>query len=965
MSDYSSLRRNSLLSTGADYLEGLYEDVEQGASDLDEATSRQWVEFFEQDGPLDVVQKRRSVPLSSVRQRFVNLRGQTSVGSESASVNPKQSRVTSLINSYRMRGHERSNIDPLNLLEHPNIIELSLQGHGLGEEDLASIFDAGSLLADRPATLQEIYDVLRTLYCGTLGTEYMHIAGTTEKEWVRSRVEAFHHGYGLSTERRQWLLQKINAAESLEKFLHTKYVGQKRFSLEGGESLIACLASLVEMSAESQVDEVIMGMAHRGRLNVLVNIFGKRPKDLFEEFEGRVDESLLAGDVKYHQGFSSDVRLGDHDMHMVLAFNPSHLEIVSPVVEGSVRARQDRLLDRDPSCVLPINIHGDAAFAGQGVVMETLNMSGSRGYSTRGTIHIVVNNQIGFTTSFVKDARSTLYCTDVAKMLNIPIFHVNADDPEAVYAATKIAFEYRQHFRKDVIIDLVCYRRHGHNEADEPAVTQPNMYRVIRALPTTNALYAKRLIEAGVLSAQQATLMQNDYKERLKRNEQVADYVVENTERAKSQVDWRPYINHDHTVDTCVETGVEKGRLQRLATQLATVPEDFSIHSRAQKILLNRREMAEGVRPLDWGMAENLAYGTLLDEGTPIRITGQDVCRGTFFHRHAVYHNTEERKSYTPLAHLSDDQPRFTIIDSLLSEEAVLAFEYGYATSSPDTLVVWEAQFGDFANGAQVVIDQFITSGEAKWGRYCGLVMLLPHGYEGQGPEHSSARPERFMQLCAEENIQLVVPSTPAQIFHLLRRQIHNKLRKPLVVMSPKSLLRHPEAISSLDELANGHFQMVIDDPEVTDAKAIEAVVICSGKVYYELREKQRQEGLKTVALVRLERYYPFPYVELLEVISRYSKAKVVRWCQEEPKNQGAWRSINHRIERVLQKATKGKVHVSYAGRPSSASPAVGSARVHKQQQDLLIAEALGLETSVRPTERWLRQLGKSADISA
>lgn len=958
MSDYKLSKDTSILGAGADYLESLFEDVNVNSAEVENAL--EWNSFF--DSVTDSTKSNRlNVPISTVRNQFVNITGKSVTQSHSG-INPKQGRVSDLINSYRTRGHEWARTDPLGANGRRNIIELSLEGNGLSKDDLTQIFDGGSLFSNEKTTLEKIVARLEKIYCDNLGVEYMHIAGTTEKEWVRSRIESKYKSYGLSNERKTWLLQKITAAESMEKYLHTQYVGQKRFSLEGGESLIASVGAVIEQSGLSKLREIVIGMAHRGRLNILVNIFGKKPKDLFGEFEGKIDKDLLSGDVKYHQGFSTDLSFGEgHDVHMVLAFNPSHLEIVAPVVLGSVRARQDSNRGFDGSTILPIIIHGDAAFAGQGVVMETLNMSHSRGYTTHGTIHLVVNNQIGFTTSYAQDSRSTLYCTDVGKMLNLPIFHVNADNPEAVYFASKLAFEYRQTFKKDVIIDLVCYRRHGHNEADEPSVTQPVMYSKIKSLPTTCALYEKKLVDEGVITSPQVTQMRNEYYENLKKNNTVAEFISTVQGNPASKVNWKPYVDSKHTVDTKLETGVPLKKLKEFASKIATVPNDFEIHSRARNILKQRMEMASGEKLCDWGMAENLAYASVLEEGYPVRITGQDVRRGTFFHRHATYHNISERKTYTPLQKLKEKQPRFTIIDSLLSEEAVLAFEYGYSTTSPQSLVIWEGQFGDFANGAQVVIDQFITSGEAKWGRYSGLVMLLPHGYEGQGPEHSSARPERFLQLCADENIQLVVPTTPAQIFHLLCRQALIKQRKPLVVMTPKSLLRHPLAVSSLQELSKGAFENVIDDADVSDKSKIKEVVICSGKVYYDLKLKQNEEKLKHIAIIRLERHYPFPYLELLEVVNSYAKTVIYRWCQEEPKNQGAWRSIVYRINRVLDKVKVKNSEIIYIGRADSASPAVGSIKVHKSQQEDLVAEALGLKERAIADPRWKKFLVSAA----
>lgn len=698
------------------------------------------------------------------------------------------------------------------------------------------------------------------------------------------------------------------------------------------------MSELVRRAGSAGVKDMVIGMAHRGRLNVLVNILGKNPADLFSEFEGKHNESLSSGDVKYHQGFSSDIRTKHGHMHLSMAFNPSHLEIVSPVVEGSVRSRQDRYSDKDGDKVIPIAIHGDAAFAGQGVVMETFNMADSRGFSTKGTVHIIINNQIGFTTSNVDDARSTLYASDVAKMINAPIFHVNGDDPEAVLFVTQLALDFRMAFKKDVVIDMVCYRRHGHNETDEPSVTQPIMYKSIKALPTTRTLYADKLVKESVLGSEEADAMISGYREALDAGKNVApDVIADVAEAPEIMVDWRRYAETDWKIP--YQAKVPLATLQSLATQLGTLPDGLALHSRVNKIVEDRRKMTAGALPLDWGYAETLAYATLLDDGYSVRLSGQDCGRGTFAHRHAVLHNQVSMGAYVPLRELTD-KANFLVIDSVLSEEAVLAFEYGYATADPNTLVIWEGQFGDFANGAQVVIDQFISSGETKWGRLCGLTMLLPHGYEGQGPEHSSARLERFLQLCAEDNMQVIVPSTPAQAYHMLRRQMVRPMRRPLIVMSPKSLLRHRLAVSTLEDLADGTFQAVLGELDDLDPKGVDRLVLCSGKVYYDLLEARRKAELTNVALIRLEQLYPFPYDAVTEALKIYPKASSIVWCQEEPRNQGAWRSNRHRIERVLPKSVK---EVEFAGRVPSASPASGYMNQHLIEQKRLVEEALGV----------------------
>ena len=819
--------------------------------------------------------------------------------------------------------------------------ELELRENGLSEADLDTVFRTGSLYGEDSLPLSAIIEKLQKTYCGTVGSEYMQLPHTTQKLWLQQRLESVNSKPTQSPETRRWILQRLTAAEGIERYLHSKYVGQKRFSLEGGEGLILMMSEIVKRAGDAGVREMIIGMAHRGRLNLLVNILGKKPADLFSEFEGKhktlPKSSLSSGDVKYHQGFSSDIKTSTGDMHLALAFNPSHLEIVSPVVEGSVRSRQDRHSDANGDYIVPIAIHGDAAFAGQGVVMETFNMADSRGYSTKGTIHIIVNNQIGFTTSNRLDTRSTLYSSDVAKMINAPIFHVNGDDPEAVYYVTQLALDFRMQFKKDVVIDMICYRRHGHNEADEPSATQPMMYKKIKALPTTRKLYGDYLLAEGVVAAGEPDAMVAAFRDELDAGHCVAENIIEDAKIGNEYtIDWRPYLNKEWREPG--DTRLAASKLQALSDKLTTLPEGLALHPRVKKIVDDRRKMAAGAQPFDWGAAETLAYATLLNDGYAVRISGQDCGRGTFFHRHAVLHNQKDGNSYVPLRNIAPDQPNFLVIDSVLSEEAVLAFEYGYATADPNTMVIWEAQFGDFANGAQVVIDQFISSGETKWSRLCGLTMLLPHGYEGQGPEHSSARLERYLQLCAEDNMQVCVPSTPAQVYHMLRRQMVRPLRRPLIVMSPKSLLRHKLAVSSIDELADGQFLPVIDEMDDINASKVKRVVFCSGKVFYDLIERRRAESMDDVAIVRLEQIYPFPYPEMQAIIDKYSKAKEVVWCQEEPRNQGAWRSNKHRIDRVLAK----KQSLEYAGRGPSASTAVGYANLHMQEQAKLVDEALG-----------------------
>jgi 2-oxoglutarate dehydrogenase E1 component len=847
----------------------------------------------------------------------------------------KEAAVVKLITAYRIRGHEVANLDPLGLPHHEPVPDLDPAFHGLEPADMDCEFNTGALFAPERMKLRDIIALCKRVYSGSIGIEAIHITDTAKRRWLQERLETGGGAYDVTDEERLRILGLLTAAEGLEKYLHTRYVGQKRFSLEGGDSLIPLLHETMIHSGANGVEEVVIGMAHRGRLNVLVNILGKSPAMLFDEFEGKrkSDDPLRSGDVKYHLGYASDMQTPGGPLHMALAFNPSHLEIVDPVVLGSARARQVRRRDGNRDEVMPILIHGDAAFAGQGVVMELFQMSETRGFGVGGTLHIVVNNQVGFTTSDPEDMRSTLYCTTVAKMVHAPIFHVNGDDPEAVHHVMKIACDFRKRYKRDVVIDLVCYRRHGHNEADEPAATQPLMYRRIRGMPTTRRKYADELIERGVVDEDAVQDMMDTYRQKLDRGEQVADVDTEPRTNQFAAA-WHDYDHIDEPWDK--DTSVPLKRIRRLSEKLTTLPEGFSLHNRVKRIIEDRKKMAAGDIPMDWGFAETLAYATLIEEGTKLRLVGQDSGRGTFFHRHAVLHDQKDGRDHVPLQTIDPDVP-VSIIDSLLSEEAVLAFEYGYATAAPETLSIWEAQFGDFANGAQVVIDQFITSGEAKWGRLCGLTLFLPHGYEGQGPEHSSARLERFMQLCANHNIQVCVPSTPAQMFHLLRRQVKQPTRKPLVVMTPKSLLRSKAATSVLKVLSEGHFQRVIGDRGPGDPEEIERVIFCAGKVYYDLAEKRDAENIRSVAVMRAEQLYPFPEEELRRFVNEFPNATEVVWCQEEPRNQGAWYQIRHH----LQACISDRHELIYVGRPHSASPAAGSHVVHTQEQQQLVNEAL------------------------
>jgi len=926
----------------AEYVDALYETYLQDPN----AIPPEWRDYFDQLPKVaSDTHALHDVPHSVLRDRFARIskmRVRTdatlSQDSHATDYERKQVRVVQLISAYRQRGHQQASLDPLQLASRPPVPDLSLSFHELSDADLDTTFQVGTVYFGRSeATLGQILEDLESTYCGTVGAEFMHIVDTEERHWIMSRMEAVRSAPEFAPEQRLNILRQLNGAEGLERSLGSKYPGTKRFGLEGGESLIPMMAEAIQRIGGYGAKEICIGMAHRGRLNVLVNILGKNPVDLFDEFEGKVSY-IGSGDVKYHQGFSSNMMTPGGEVHLALAFNPSHLEIVSPVVEGSVRARQDRRADPIGDSVVPIVLHGDASFAGQGVVMETFQMSQTRAYRTGGTLHIVLNNQIGFTTSEPSDARSTEYCTDIAKMVQAPIFHVNGDDPEAVVFVTQMAVDYRNQFNKDVVIDLVCYRRRGHNEADEPSVTQPGMYERIKSHASTRTLYAKRLIEAALLTEQQDAEWVEHYREALERDEPLVSSLVSEPNKALF-VDWSPYLGHRW--DVTAETGVPLAELKSLSERVNQVPEGVTVHRVVKKLLSDRLKMGAGAQEVNWGFAETMAYASLLDAGYPVRLTGQDVGRGTFSHRHAVLHNQRSGETYVPLMHLGDTQAPFRIFDSLLSEEAVLAFEYGYATTSPDGLVVWEAQFGDFANGAQVVIDQFISSGENKWSRLCGLTMLLPHGYEGQGPEHSSARLERFLQLCAEDNIQVCIPSTPAQVFHMLRRQAVRPLRTPLVVMTPKSLLRHKEAVSQLEELAEGTFQTVIDETDAIDPQAVKRVVLCSGKVFYDLRAARRERELDDIAIVRIEQMYPFPRLDLQAVLERYPNFEDAVWVQEEPKNQGSWYAMLSRLATVVQRQ-KVDVYIRYVGREPSASAAAGYSALHLHQQETFIDEALG-----------------------
>ena len=932
--------RSGHISGGnASYVEELYEKYLEDPSELPD----QWRSYFE-TLPLVEGTLTPDISHSTVRDHFLLLsKNQSRVTPISASrisseYERKQFAVGELINAYRRRGHHKAKLDPLELLDESGVPMLDLEYHRLSEADLDTRFQTGNLFfGNAEASLRDIVEVLENTYCSSIGAEYMHISDEAEQMWVQQRMEGARSRPAFSDGVKRRLLDRLIAAEGLEKYLGKKYPGTKRFGLEGAESAIPCLAELIHRAGSAGVVETVIGMAHRGRLNVLVNLFGKDPAELFDEFEGKYEPGTGSGDVKYHQGFSSNLMTPGGEMHLALGFNPSHLEIAAPVIEGSVRARMDRRDDAAGDKVLAINIHGDAAFAGQGVVMETFQMSQTRGFYTGGTIHIIINNQIGYTISNPEDARSAKYCTEIAKMVQAPIFHVNGDDPEAVLFVSQMALDYRMEFKKDVVIDIVCYRRRGHNEGDEPSITQPIMYQAIHKHPTTATLYAEKVVSAGVIEEAEYRSRIDAYRDALDEGVAVAwDYLKEPD--TSLYVDWAPFLGHDW--DAPGDTTFELKSFQAIANKLNEVPEGFILQKQVSNIMEDRKKMTAGAMPINWGYAEIMSYATLLSEGFKIRITGQDVGRGTFSHRHAVLHDQKEGGTLVPLESIGEKERQFMLYDSLLSEEAVLAFEYGYSGTSPNTLVIWEAQFGDFANGAQVVIDQFITSGEHKWARLSGLTLLLPHGYEGAGPEHSSARLERYLQLSAEHNIQVCIPTTPSQIYHLLRRQAIRPVRKPLIVMTPKSLLRHKDAISTLEDLTLDKFEVVLLDDENQVLTDVTRIVFCSGKVYYDLKAKKDADGLDHIAIVRIEQLYPFPEEILTALIAQRPNIDTSVWCQEEPMNQGAWYSSQHHLRRVLHKKFP-SLYLHYAGREASAAAAAGYMSLHIQQQEDLVEDAL------------------------
>ncbi|HSV70499.1 MAG TPA: 2-oxoglutarate dehydrogenase E1 component [Methylibium sp.] len=938
-------RSNSyLFGSNAPYVEELYEAY----LDNPTAVPDRWRSYFDalQNVPAADGSDSRDVAHAPVVESFAQ-RAKANAFAVRASeaelaVARKQVHVQSLIAAYRSLGARWADLDPLKRTERPKIPELEPAFYDLSESDMDITFSATNtyFTTAEQQTLREILQALRETYCSSIGAEFMHITEPVEKRWWQERLERIRSKPSFSAAEKKHILDRLTASEGLERYLHTKYVGQKRFSLEGGESFIASMDEVVQRAGERGVQEIVIGMAHRGRLNVLVNTLGKMPADLFAEFDHTAKEELPAGDVKYHQGFSSDVTTPAGPVHLSLAFNPSHLEIVNPVVEGSVKARLDRRGDKDGVSVLPVLVHGDAAFAGQGVVMETLALAQTRGYYTGGTLHLVINNQIGFTTSDPRDSRSTLYCSDVVKMIEAPVLHVNGDDPEAVVLATQLALDYRQEFNKDVVVDIICFRKLGHNEQDTPSLTQPLMYKKIAAHPGTRRLYAEKLVTQGTLKPEEPDAMAKAFRAAMDAGKHTVDPVLTNY-KSKYAVDWSPFLGKKWT--DAADTALPLAEIKRLSERLTTLPKNFKAHPLVEKVLADRAAMGRGEVNVDWGMGEHLAFASLVASGYAVRLSGEDCGRGTFTHRHAVLHDQNREKwdegIYTPLANVAEGQAPFVVIDSILSEEAVLGFEYGYASAEPNTLVIWEAQFGDFVNGAQVVIDQFIASGEVKWGRANGLTLMLPHGYEGQGPEHSSARLERFMQLSADNNMQVCQPTSASQIFHLLRRQQVRMFRKPLVIMTPKSLLRAKDATSPLTDFTRGEFKTVIGERnDEIDAAKVKRVIACSGKVYYDLVKKREEKKAFDTAVIRVEQLYPFPHKAFAAEMKKYPSATEIVWCQDEPQNQGAWFFVQHYIHENMHEGQK----LGYAGRPASASPAVGYAHLHQEQLKALLDQAYG-----------------------
>ncbi len=896
-----------------EFIENLYQSYKQDAASV----SAEWQRFFE------------GFELGSTGSPNGHAAPAHSSGPASKEIN-----VLNLINGYRTRGHLFTQTNPVRE-RRKYTPTLDLENFGLSEADLDTVFEAGNSVGLGSARLRDILDLLKQTYCRTIGAEYMYLSNPISIEWLQKRMEQSRNTPQYNWEKKRHILKKLNQAVTFEKFLGTKYVGQKRFSLEGGETLIPALDAVIEKGGELGIREFVMGMAHRGRLNVLANIFKKEYDIIFSEFEGKGHEdSVFQGDVKYHMGMSSDIktRQGDN-IHLSLMPNPSHLETVDAVVQGSARAKIDRKYGQDFKKLAPILIHGDAAIAGQGIVYEVIQMSLLDGYKTGGTIHIVINNQIGFTTNYL-DGRSSTYCTDVAKVTRSPVFHVNGDDAEAVVFAVEMAMEFRQAFNRDVFIDLLCYRRHGHNEADEPSFTQPLLYQAIKKHQDPYKIYSKQLQEAGELSVADTKAVEKKFKEELQKELEEAKEHKHLSYQPYLKGTWEGFrrVTNEDFDNASPETGVPVEKLLEIVKKMHSIPEDFPAHKKIEKLFGDRLQMVEEDR-LDWALGELLAYATLLVEGKPVRLSGQDVRRGTFSHRHAVLMSPdgEGEKEYIPLNYLAEGQEKFIAYNSLLSEYGVLGFEYGYSITNPQNLVIWEAQFGDFANGAQIIMDQYVSSGETKWQRMSGLVQLLPHGYEGQGPEHSSARIERYLELCARKNMQVLNCTTPANFFHAMRRQMNRNFRIPLIIFTPKKLLRYPRTVSKIADFGEGtRFQEVFDDLNA-DPKKVKRLLICSGKIYYDLLEEYEKQNREDIALIRLEQLYPFPVVQLRELLARYSKNVECIWVQEEPRNMGPW----NYILRVMT-----DVNLRYIGRKPSPSPSAGHYKMHMAELNSILSEA-------------------------
>jgi len=932
---YKNFEKNAYLGGGnSDYVDDLYEQYLHDPLSVDAS----WQTYFKSIAPTGDLSHEQ------IRQQFAELaKHPFQVVGSSSEVSGKQEAVDQLIQAYRRYGHFEAKINPIYPAQHDEP-RLRLEHYGLSEADLGETFETRGLLETPKATLKEIIAQLQRDYCGSLGAEYGYITNQKERYWLRDYIEQNLPKMKLDNATKINVLKQLISSETLEKYLDVKYVGQKRYSIEGGDSLIPLLDELAARASEKQVKEIVIGMAHRGRLNVLLNIMGQPSRELFDEFEGKHDVSMTSGDVKYHKGYSRDVKTPNGPIHVSLMFNPSHLEFINPVVMGSIRARQERQAQGDRDYAVPVIIHGDAAFAGQGTVMETLSMSQTRAHMVGGSIHVILNNQVGFTTSNPHDARSSHYCSDLAKMIDAPVFHVNGDDPEMIIKVTQMALDYRCEFHKDAFIDLVCYRRHGHQEVDEPRATQPMMYKIISAHPTTREIYSEKLVKEGVCSAADVEKWIGEYRDGLDQGKQMVETIANGLSSQYSE-SWKPYL--DQVWNQHAQTAVPLAKIKELGAKLDQIPANFVLQRQVGAIIKAREKMTAGELPLDWGYGEIMAYATLLDEKITVRLVGEDVRRGTFFHRQSTLFDQNTGETYVPLDHLSQDQAKLQIYDSLLSELGAMGFEYGYSSYDPKALVLWEAQFGDFANGAQVIIDQFISSAYQKWSRLSGLALLLPHGYEGMGPEHSSARLERFLQMCAQDNMQVCVPTTPAQIFHLLRRQVIRPFRAPLIVMTPKSLLRNKLAVSSLEELTAGEYKLVIPEVDTQDKNSVTRVILCSGKVYYDLLVKRREQKLDQIAIVRIEQLYPFPYADVSAILTQYTQAKEVIWCQEEPMNQGAWFNTRHRIVKCL--TADQTLH--FAGRKSSAAPAAGYSELHHLQQAELVDEALGLKPTSEDTD--------------